>query len=347
MTTELIKIIIPSIITFAMGIVLTPFISDILYKNRMWKKRSVQKTTDGYEAVITTKLHSDDIKKTPRMGGIIVWGSVLLVVALILILEYLGAFSGLSFLSRSETWIPFAVFIGSALFGLIDDYFVCKDRGTYKGGGLSLKTRLIFVFCISLFVACWMYFKLGIDTVFTLFSAYLYVGIWFIPLCVILLVGLYGGGIIDGVDGLSGGVFATMYSAYGVIAFAQGQGDLAAFCLSIVGGILAFLWFNIPPARFYLSETGSMALTITLGVIAFLTQEVVVLFIVALPLFVTAASSAAQLLSKKLRNGKKIFIVAPLHNHLLALGWPNYKVTMRYWIISVFCSITGIIIALL
>ncbi len=349
MNTELVKIIIPSIITFIVGILLTPVISRFLYKRQMWKKQSVETTTDGHEATITKVLHSDHARQTPRMGGIVVWGSVLVVVSLIFVLDQLfgGFFTNFSFLSRSQTWIPFTVFIGAALFGLIDDFLVCRDRGTYKGGGLSLFTRLLFVSCISMFVACWLYFKLDLTSIYTFYSYSLEIGMWMIPLCLVTLVALYSGGIIDGVDGLSGGVFATMFSAYGVIAFAQGQGDLAALCLSIVGGILAFLWFNIPPARFFLSETGSMALTLTLGVIAFLTQEVLVLGVIALPLFLTALSSIIQLLSKKFRNGKKVFIVAPLHNHFQAIGWPAHKVTMRYWIIAVFCSITGIIIALL
>ncbi len=349
MNTEAIKIIIPSIITFIVGILLTPFISNFLYKKKMWKKTSVDKTTDGQDATITKILHSDHARQTPRMGGIVVWGSVLVVVSLIFILDQTlgGFFTNFSFLSRSQTWIPFTVLIGAALFGLIDDFLVCNDRGTYKGGGLSLVTRLLFVFSMSMFVACWLYFKLDMNSIHTFFSYTLEIGMWIVPLYVIVLVALYSGGIIDGVDGLSGGVFATMFSAYGVIAFAQGQGDLAALCMSIVGGILAFLWFNIPPARFFLSETGSMALTLTLGVVAFLTQEILVLGIIALPLFITALSSIIQLVSKKFRNGKKVFLVAPLHNHFQAMGWPAPKVTMRYWIISVFCSISGIIMALL
>ncbi len=349
MHNQLIQIIIPSVLTFLLGILITPPVSAFLYKHKMWKKQSVQKTTDGHDAVITSKLHSDNMRQTPRMGGIIVWGSVVCTVMLIFLLKNMfgGFFSYISFFSREQTWIPLTVFIGSALFGLIDDYFVCVDQGTYKGGGLSLSTRLLFVFCLSLFVSCWFYFKLDLTTINTLFSSNMYLGIFIIPICVIVLTALYSGGIIDGIDGLSGGVFATMFSAYGVIAFAQGQANLAALCMSIVGGILAFLWFNIPPARFYLSETGSMALSLALGVIAFLTQEVFVLGIIAFPLFATSFSSLIQIISKRLRKGKKIFIVAPLHNHFQALGWPAYKVTMRYWIIAVFCSITGVIIALL
>ena len=157
---------------------------------------------------------------------------------------------------------------------------------------------------------------------------------------------MYSGGIIDGVDGLAGGVFATIYSAYAIIAFAHGQIDLAAYSSVVVGGLLAFLWFNIPPARFFLSETGTMALTTSLVILAFLTKAVVPLLIIAFPLIATSASSIIQITSKKYRGGKKVFIVAPLHNHFQALGWPAHKVTMRYWVISMMFAVVGVIVAL-
>ena len=114
----------------------------------------------------------------------------------------------------------------------------------------------------------------------------------------------------------------------------------------IAGSLLVFLWFNIPPARFYLSETGTMGLTTTLTVVAFLTGQIFILPVIALPLVLTVLSVVIQLLSKKFRNGKKVFIVAPLHNHFIANGWPKYKVTMRYWVFSAVCAVSGIILAL-
>jgi len=137
-----------------------------------------------------------------------------------------------------------------------------------------------------------------------------------------------------------------MYTAYGIIAFFQGQIDIATFCAAIVGGTLAFLWYNVPPARFYMTETGTMALTITLAVIAFLTDAVIPLLIIAFPLIATSATTVLQLLSKKLRNGQKIFLATPIHHHFEALGWPGHKVTMRYWIISIVFSLIGAVIAL-
>lgn len=121
----------------------------------------------------------------------------------------------------------------------------------------------------------------------------------------------------------------------------------------VVGGILAFLWFNIPPARFYMSETGTMGLTLTLAVVAFMTDSlgrgygVLALPIIGIPLVLASASVIIQILSKKFRKGKKVFLVAPIHHHFEAKGWPSYKVTMRFWIISVVFAILGVTLAII
>lgn len=350
MPLDVVKIFLPTAVAFFVGIAITPFVTDFLYRHKMWKKSSVKLSMDGREASITSKLHNDEERKTPRMGGVVVWGSVTITVLAFFLLSVVfpeSIFSKLSFLSRDQTWLPFATLIAGALFGLIDDYLVCRESGTYLGGGLSLRVRLAFVTLLALWGGIWFYSKLGMDSVHVPFGGDIYVGAWLIPLFIIFMIGIYSGGIIDGVDGLSGGVFAAIFSAYGVIAFAEGQVNLAAFSSVIVGGLLAFLWFNIPPARFFNSETGTMALTTTLTVIAFFTNTVLVLPIIALLLIVTSASSLIQIISKKFRGGKKVFLVAPLHNHFQAKGWPPYKVTMRYWVLSVVFAMIGTIIALI
>jgi phospho-N-acetylmuramoyl-pentapeptide-transferase len=163
---------------------------------------------------------------------------------------------------------------------------------------------------------------------------------------VFVITGTYAGGVIDGIDGLAGGVFAIIFGAYGVIAFSMGMGDLAAFCLATTGALCAFLWFNIPPARFFLSDTGTMGLTTVLATVAFITDTLLLLPVLAFPLVITVLSNIIQILSKKFRN-KKVFLVAPLHNHFQALGWPSYKVTMRYWIITIMSALVGVILVLL
>ncbi len=350
MPINVIKIFLPTAIAFFVGIAGTPFLTDFLYRHKMWKVSSVKKALGGGEAPISSKLHNDEERKTPRMGGVVVWGSVLLTVFLLALASSLfphSIFSKLSFLSRNQTWLPFFTLIAGGLFGLTDDYLVCRESGTYMGGGLSLRVRLAFVTALGALGAWWFYAKLGVDSIHIPFSGDLHLGLLFIPFFIIVMIGIYSGGIIDGVDGLSGGVFASIFSAYAVIAYAHGQIDLAAFSTVVVGGLLAFLWFNIPPARFFNSETGTMALTTSLTVVAFLTKSVVVLPVIALLLVVTSASSLIQILSKKFRNGKKVFVVAPLHNHFQAIGWPPYKVTMRYWVLSVIFAIIGTIIALI
>jgi len=350
MIPDVIKIMIASVLAFIVGILATPFFSDWLYKNEFWKKASVPKTLDGKEATLTQAIHQDHVRRVPRLGGLLVWGSVTFVAVLLAVVSFFADtefFRQITFLSRNQTWLPLATLIVGGLVGAVDDYMVCRDAGTHVGGGLSLKTRLLHVTLVALFAGWWFYVKLGITAVAIPFTAPIVLGPLIVALFVIVMLGLYSGGIIDGVDGLAGGLYAIMYGAFGAIAFYHNQYDLAALSMAVAGALLAFLWFNIPPARFYLSETGTMGLSMTLVVISFLTDSVVVLPIIALPLVVTSASAIIQLLSKRFRNGKKVFLIAPLHNHFQALGWPATKVTMRYWVIGAMCAILGVIIALL
>ena len=159
------------------------------------------------------------------------------------------------------------------------------------------------------------------------------------------MMATYSGGVIDGLDGLAGGAFAAIFGAYAVIALFLGQINLAAFSAVILGAILAFLWFNIPPARFYMGESGMMGLCAALTVIAFLTDSVLVLPIIGFLLVIESGSVILQLLSKKFRN-KKIWLAAPIHHHFEAKGWPAYRVTMRFWVIGVVAAIVGVTIRL-
>jgi len=356
MIIEVIKVFLPATLSFIVGIVLTPFITDYLYSHEMWKKKSVSKTLDGREATISNKLHNDEGKKTPRMGGVVVWMSAIITTLGIWLVSKVyptDLTSKLDFISRSQTWIPLSTLLFGSLLGAIDDVMSVTDTGDHIAGGLSLKKRLGGVIVISLLCACWFYFKLGDASLGWPLIGSIYIGWLFIPLFVLVTMAIYSGGVIDGLDGLSGGVFATIFTAYGAIAFSQAQYNLAGFCGAIVGGILAFLWFNIPPARFYMSETGTMGLTLTLAVVAFMTDSIgkgygiLVLPVIALPLAASSLSVIIQLASKKLRNGKKVFLVAPLHHHFEALGWPSYKVVMRFWIIAVLCAILGVSLAII
>lgn len=349
MIIDVFKVFVPATVAFFIGIFLAPLLTHYLYKYKMWKKKARTNGLGGGGTPIFNNIHKEKEVGTPRMGGILIWVSALLTIIIFRLLSVI--FSNplaekLDFLSRSQTWLPIFTLFAGSMVGLVDDLLVIYGKGKYIAGGLKLSERIIMVLAIGAIGAWWFFIKLGISSILIPFYGEVSLGLLFIPLFMIMMLALFSGGVIDGIDGLSGGIFAAIFSAYGGIAFFQNQIDLAAFCAVVAGGILAFLWFNIPPARFYMTETGILGLTTAITVVAFLTKAVVVLPIIALPLFVASGSVIIQVTSKKLRKGKKVFLVAPIHHHFEALGWPSYKVTMRFWIISIICAIIGMIIAL-
>lgn len=345
----ILKILLPAILTFTIGIAITPLVTHFLFKYKVWKKNGGKKTIFGQEATEFNKLKAEAETKTPRMGGIVIWGSVLLAIFLLFILKVttdIKFFTDVFFLSRGQTWIPFSAFIIGALFGFINDFYDVK----HGGRGVRLSVRLILISTLASFIGWWFYAKLGVTTIGLPFLEPLSVGIFIIPIFIIITNLVYASGIIDGIDGLSGGVFCIVFAAYAGIAVLQSQFDLAAFCIMLVGAILAFLWFNIPPARFWMTETGSMPLTLTLAVIMLTTDQLVggygiaLFLVIGFVLIATVLSNIIQVSYRRL-TGKKFFRIAPLHHHFEALGWPSYKVTMRYWIISMICAVAGLIIA--
>ena len=349
MVIDVIKILTPAMAAFFIGVIITPLITHYLYKFKVWKKKTgnTHGLGDDKGTPIFNELHKEAEKK-PRMGGLVVVSSVFLTILVFWLLSYLltGGPSGkIDFLSRSQTWLPFAGFLFGTVVGFAEDLFQIKAGGKFAGG-LPFKYRAIPVILFGLFAAWWFYSKLEISTVLIPFFGAFDLGIFFILFFLIVLLAVLASGIIDGLDGLSGGVMSIIFGAYGVIALFQNQIDLSALSFVIAGALLAFLWFNIPPARFMLTEVGFIPLAVALTIIAFLTDQVAVLPIIAFIPFITLATTALQVASKKFR-GKKIFLVAPIHHHFEAIGWPAHKVVMRYWVISAIFAIIGIIIALL
>ncbi len=345
MILNLLKIFAPVTVAFVVGLAITPLISGYLYRHQLWKKRAGKVDPSGQATPIFNQLHAAREVNTPRLGGLVIWFSVIITVLAIYFFSLLfpSDLSGkLNFLSRNQTWIPFAVLILGSLVGLVDDWLEIRAAN----GGLAFKKRLLFVILIALGVSAWFYFKLDFVSVFVPFFGDFFIGPLLIPFFVLVMMALFSSGVIDGLDGLAGGVMAIIFATYTGLAFFENQIDLAAFCAAVTGATLAFLWFNIPPARFYMSETGILGLTTTLTVVAFLTNSVLVLPLLAFPLFATVLGNLIQLGSKKFR-GKKVFLVAPIHHHFEALGWPPYKVVMRYWIIGVITALVGLIITLL
>ncbi len=349
MMLNVLKVFGLSAFAFFLAVFLTPILTHYLYKYKMWKKKARNEALGGGETPIFNQMHKEKEVGTPRMGGILIWSVCLIVImAFFLLWKFFpnDLTSKLNFLSRGQTWLPVFTLITASLIGLIDDILQIKGRGGYTAGGLSLSKRILIVIVIGLIGAWWFYSKLEMSSIIIPFVGEINLGLFFIPLFVIAMLAMFSGGVIDGIDGLSGGIFAAMFSAYAGIAFFQNQIDLAAFCAVLTGGLLAFLWFNIPPARFYMGETGILGLTTALTVVAFLTKSVVVLPIIAFPLLAASGSVIIQLISKKFFH-KKVFRVAPIHHHFEALGWPSYKVTMRFWVISVILALIGMVIALI
>ncbi|MEI6352592.1 MAG: hypothetical protein WCO35_01520 [Candidatus Nomurabacteria bacterium] len=347
------KILWPTITAFFFGFVITPFVSNFLYKNKFWKKKNIKSTIDGQEATITASILNDGKRETPRMGGIIIIFAVLFSILFYSLLPYIitnhHIVEKLNFISRNQTWLPIAIFIFAAFIGLLDDLAsVGKLNIKNKHGeaGMPLRVRLFFIVMFGLISGAWFYFKLGFDYIHIPFAGNLHLGIYIILFFIILFLSTYGASNIDGLDGLSGGLFAIVFSSYGIIALVNNQIDIATLCFVVVGSILAFLWFNIPPARFYLSEVGYMPLAILLAMIAIMTNAALLLIIIAMPFVITELTTIIQLLSKKFRK-KKVFPVTPIHNTFVYIGWSKEKVVMRYWIFASIFAFLGIAIYLI
>jgi len=344
------QIVLPWLISFFIGFLITPVVIKYLYVFKCWKKKSGNQHSMGGkgDTPIFNKLHEDRDTAVPRMGGLVIVISVLFTTFFFWIVSYAasGGPSGeFDFLSRTQTWLPLFAFFAGAVMGFVDDYFTIKPGGWFKGG-LPLKLRLVWVSLIGLFAAFWFYSKLGVSEVYVPFYGGLELGLLFIPFFVAVFMSTFATSNIDGIDGLSGGIMSIIFSAYGFIAMVQGQIDIAAFCFVLVGATLAFLWFNIAPAKFYMTEVGYNALSFSLVIVAFITNTVLLLPVIAFCLFATELTTIMQVLSKKIR-GKKIFLVAPIHHHFEALGYPAHNVVMRYWIVSMVSAVLGVALALI
>ena len=334
----IIKILGFSAAAFVLAIAWTPLLTHFLYKYRLGKQiRSAE------HAPIFAKMHAGKVG-TPTMGGILIWVTVLVITLFFAAAGSLAPdsiFSELNFLSREQTYLPLGVFILAAVIGLADDIFgVFKIGG--NGGGLNMKHRLLLYLAVALIGAYWFYFKLDWSVIHIPFFGNFEIGFWYVPIFAFIIVATsFSVNETDGLDGLAGGILMVAFSAYIFVAVSQGKPELAVFCSVIVGALLAFLWFNIHPARFFMGDTGSMALGVTLGVIAMLTNTMFLLPLFGFILVAESLSVIVQTASKKLR-GKKIFISTPIHHHFEAIGWPEPKITMRFWIISGVFALIGI-----
>lgn len=339
---SIIKVFFLTTLSFLVAIAWTPLLANFLYRHKLGKK-----IRDERSAPVFSRMHKGK-SGTPTMGGILVWVTVL---ALALVFHYgdrwFGGpfFSGFDFLSRSQTLLPLGALVASALVGVVDDYFNVRGIGPH-GGGLRVRHRLFIYTAIAAVGALWFYFKLDWDLIRVPFVGSFNIGWWYIFVFIAVIVATsFSVNETDGLDGLAGGVLMSCFATYGAIAFLQGKTDLAAFCGVIAGALLAFLWFNINPARFFMGDTGAMSLGVTLGIVAMLTNMALLLPVIGFVFVMESVSVIAQLLSKRFR-GRKIFISTPIHHHFEAIGWPEPKIVMRFWIIAGVTAVMGLILAL-
>jgi phospho-N-acetylmuramoyl-pentapeptide-transferase len=349
---NILKILVTGLMAFALAFLITPLWTKILYKYKIGIKIK-EKSVDGKELTYINKLHAGKAG-TPTMGGLIVWLTIFILVfashyLFPLIAEWwnINFIARLDFLSRKQVWLPLFVLIAGGVLGLFDDFMSIKGWGKNKGGGIRFLKRFYWLILISFSAAIWFYFKLGWDQIHIPAVGDFSIGWWYIPLFMaIIIITAVSSNETDGLDGLNGGVLLIAFGSFAIISFVQNRIDLAAFCAAISGALLAFLWFNIYPARFFMGDTGAMSLGTTLGVVAMLTNSALVLFIIVFIYLLESGSAAIQLLSKKFF-GQKIFLAAPLHHHFEAKGWPEPKVVMRAWIFTGLTATIGVIIGIL
>ena len=335
-------------LSFVVAMVLTPIFIRFLERNRLGQQIR-DSSVDGKVSTIFRELH---LKKsgTPTMGGIIIWGTVVTMVLLSLIPQKLG-WVNYSLWNRAETYIPLFTLVAAGILGMLDDWWNIKGVGKQKG--LQVKPKLIWLTIFAAGGAWWFFAKLGcLDGVATECLIHLprlgdfNIGRWYLPLFVLVILSSANAvNITDGLDGLAGGLLAIAFGSFGVIAFFQGMFLLATLCAAIVGALVAFLWWNVPPAKFFMGDTGSYSLGATLGVIAMLTDSIIPFLLIAAVFILETLSVIIQLVSKKFW-GRKVFLIAPLHHHFEKLGWPEHQIVMRFWLIGGITAGLGLVLGI-
>jgi len=343
-STYVIRILLLSTAAFIFTMAWTPLLAHYLYKYKVGKKVRSNGTTP-----IFTKMHKHK-SGTPTMGGLLIWVTVLIFSVLFYYLTKFLPYDFLknfNFLSRSQTLLPLGALVATAIIGLLDDWLDVKGKGIFGGGGLKVSHRLVVYSLIAIVGAWWFYYKLDWTVLHIPFLGNFEIGWWYIPFFIFVIVATaFSVNETDGLDGLAGGVLLISFAGYAVISFSLGRYDLAAFCGVIIGALLAFLWFNINPARFFMGDTGAMSLGVTLGIIAMLTNYALLLPVISLVFVIEGLSYLIQVTAKKFFK-RKVFLSSPIHHHLEAKGWPEPKVVMRFWVIAGVSTAVGLVIFLL
>lgn len=349
---NILKVLVTGMLGFCVAFLMTPLWTHFLYKYKFGIKI---KTTgvQGDQLQYVTSLHAGKAG-TPTMGGVIVWLSVFVLLMLSSsVFPWIAQWTGidfiarLDFLSRKHTWLPAFFLVTTGMLGLFDDILSVRGRGRNKGGGMRFVERFWWLLIIAAAGAWWFYSKLGWDQLHVPGVGDFSIGIWYVPLFIfVILYAAFSSNETDGLDGLNGGILMMAYAAFTIIAFSQNKVNLACFCFAVAGALLAFLWFNVYPARFFMGDTGAISLGTTLGVVAMLTNSVIVLFIITAVYILESGSAVLQMTAKKFFH-RKIFLAAPLHHHFEAKGWPEPKVTMRAWIFTAVMVGVGLIVGII
>lgn len=277
---------------------------------------------------------------TPTMGGFII------IVPVVILTILMNAATLLGFdISGYSVLVPLVVMVIYSILGAIDDWE--GIRGPRKGLGMSATVKFLMQTIFALVTAFLLKYALHVPELF--WPGYpdpIPLGMTFIPIATIIIVG-YSNAVnfTDGLDGLASLISITAFAAFGVIALMQGQIFLANFCFTIVGALFGFLWFNVHPAQLFMGDAGSLALGATLGVVALMTGQWLLLPIIAIIPTSEVLSVMLQIIYFRFSGGKRLFKMAPLHHHFELSGWSETQVMQRFWIVNLLSVLIGIAIS--
>lgn len=332
-TSTLTRMFLLGLFGLLLAVLLTPLYTKLAYRGKWWKKQR-DDAWGGGSASVYKKLHAEKHKRNiPTMAGIV------FVVAIAIVTLVAN-------LDRGETWLPLAGMLAAGAVGLIDDFMNIRSVGGIAG--MRAKVKFALYSAVALIGGWWFYSKLDVTSVYVPGFEHIQIGAFVIVLFWLVVVATANSvNISDGLDGLAGGLLTSSFLAYALIAAIDQQYALAGFCLTVVGALLTYTWFNIFPARFFMGDVGAFALGTALGIIAMQTDTVYVLPIIGAVFVMETGSVIINRLSRKFRNGKRVFKSSPLHHHFEAVGWPETKVTMRFWVMGQVAAVSGIVVFLL
>lgn len=330
---NLMQILALGFLGFAMSMIITPIYTSIAYKQEWWKRQRTDAWSGG-KATVYAKLHAEKHKRNiPTMAGLIFVASISIVTLL-------------ANLTRGETWLPLAGLVGAAIIGVADDFMNIRSVGGIAG--MSAKIKFGLYSLLTLIGGWWFFDKLDVHSIYLPWIGNFEVGALIILIFWLVVVATaISVNFSDGLDGLAGGLLTSSFMAYAIICVVEQKYALAGFCLTVVGALLSYTWFNIYPARFFMGDVGAFSLGTALGIIALQTNTVYVLPIIGAVYVMETGSVIINRTSRKLRNGKKVFLSSPIHHHFEAIGWPETKVTMRFWILGQIASVLGLIVFLM